>query len=135
MSTTWEEVEVPQGTFIGWGTQPGQTVTLKVHDFSNDGGTDFNDKPCPRIIGELTEPADSYKEKGTVKVNLPAGELVTLNCGQANLARNVRAAQPEPGDMIRITFASLEKGTRGDIKIFKTQIARATHAPADGDLI
>lgn len=136
MSTTWEDVEVPVGTFIGWGPTPGQVIVLKVHDYSPQGGTDFNDNPCPRVVGELTEAAVTYKDKGATKVDLPAGDMVTINCGQANLARNVRAADPAAGDLLRIEFKELERGTKGDIKVFKCQIARgAGRSQADGDLI
>ena len=138
MSTTWEDVEVPQGTFIGWGSDPGQEIALKVLEYSNDAGSDFFDKPCPRIVGELIEDGVSYRDKGAKREVIAKGELVTLNCGLANLARNVKAAQPEPGDLIQIRFDSLEKAAKGDVKVFKTRIARGAAkapAPADDDLI
>lgn len=136
MSTTWEDVEVPVGTFIGWSAKPGQVITLKVHDYSPQGGTDFNENPCPRVVGELTVAATTYKDKGATAVELDAGEMVTINAGQANLARNIRAADPAAGDLLRITFHDLEKGTKGDIKVFKCQIQRgAGRTQTDGDLI
>src|SRR5690606_31612875 len=86
ITDTWEEIEIPQGTFIGWG-EIGQTITGKVLSFAAEGGSDFNGNPCPQVVLELTETVDNYKDKGTTKETLDAGELVTLTCGQANLKR------------------------------------------------
>ena len=64
MSTTWEDVEIPQGSFIGW-HEIGQKVTGKVVSFAAEGGTDFNQNPCPQIVIELTESAkDLLAQKG-----------------------------------------------------------------------
>ena len=119
----WETVDVPRGAYISWGTQPGQTVTGKVLDFSPLGGTDFNDEPCPQLSLELVEATYSINKLGE-RTNFAAGELVVLNCGQASLKRAVRAAGPNPGDLVKIEFTSLAKGNKGDVKEFSIKIAR-----------
>ena len=81
MSTTWEDVEIPQGTFIGWGAK-GQTVTGKVLSYSPDGGSDFAGNPCPQVVLELTEDADNYKDKGATRETLASGEFVTVTAGR-----------------------------------------------------
>jgi len=138
MSTTppvWEDVEVQSGSFIGWGNAPGQVLTLKVVTFDPLGGNDFNNQPCPKVVGTTVEPFTNYREKGTVTEQIAADELVTLKCGQANLKNGINSAQPKGGDLVRIEFTSLEKVDKGTMKVFKVQIARATHTPVDGDLI
>lgn len=117
-------VEVPSGTFIGWGTTPGQSVTIDVISYSPTGGTDFNQNPCPQIVGTLTADCATYKDKGATKERVVAGTMVTINAGQANLRRNVLAADPQPGDIIRLTFESTTPGAKGDIKLFKAEVAR-----------
>lgn len=118
------EVEVPAGTFISWGAKPGQTVTLDVISYDPSGGTDFNENPCPRIVGVLVADCATYKDKGATKERVVAGTMVTINAGQANLRRNVLAADPQPGDIIRLTFESTTPGSKGDIKLFKAEVAR-----------
>lgn len=135
-------VEVPSGTFIGWGPNPGQSVTIDVVSYAPGGGTDFNQNPCPQIVGVLTADCATYKDKGATKERVTAGTMVTINAGQANLRRNVLAADPQPGDIIRLTFESTTPGAKGDIKLFKAEVARgagtgkapgaAAEAPAGG---
>jgi hypothetical protein len=120
---TFEEVEVPKGAFISWGPRPGQEVTGKVLDYSPDGGTDFNDQPCPQLTVELIDPAYSISKSGD-RFTHDRGELVTLNCGLANLKRAVRFTNPEAGDVIKIQFTDLEKGGKGEVKVFSIKIAR-----------
>lgn len=134
--TNWEDIEVPQGTFIGWG-KIGQTVTGKVLSFSSEGGTDFNGNPCPQLVVELAEQADNYKDKGATHETIAAGELVTITAGLANLKRSLNAASLNPGDLVKITFDDTYKTPSGEGKSFKVQVARgAAVAPAEeGDLI
>lgn len=121
----WEEIAVPAGSFIGWGTKPGQHVTGKVLDYEPSGGTDFNDDPCPQLTVELAEPAASFNKDGD-RTDYPAGELVILTCGLVSLKRAVRAASPNPGDMIKITLTGLVKTARGTVKEMGIKIARGT---------
>ena len=107
MSTTWEDVEIPQGSFIGW-HEIGQKVTGKVVSFAAEGGTDFNQNPCPQIVIELTESALNFKEKGAERETIEAGEFVTITCGQANLKRGIIAAQPTNGDLVQIHYEGTE---------------------------
>jgi hypothetical protein len=117
-------VEVPTGTYISWGPKPEQIVTIDVISYTPHGGTDFHDQPCPQIVGTLVADCATYRDKGATKERLTAGPMVTLNCGLANLKRNVLAADPQPGDIIRLTFESTTPGAKGDIKLFKAEVAR-----------
>ena len=121
--TQWETVEVPRGAYIGWGTKKGQHVTGKVLDYSPEGGTDFNGKPCPSATIELTEEAASFNKDGD-RSTYAAGELVQLNAGQVSLKRALRAADPSPGDLVKITLVNLAKTDKGTVKEFDIKIAR-----------
>jgi hypothetical protein len=126
--TEWETVEVPRGAYISWGTKPGQHVTGRVVDYNPTGGTDFNDQPCPQVAVELTEPAVSVNKEGE-RSNFETGELVQLNAGQVSLKRALRAADPSPGDLVKITLENLAKTPKGTVKEFGIKIARGA-APA-----
>lgn len=121
--TTWETIEVPRGAYIGWGTKKGQHVTGKVHDYQADGGTDFNGNPCPSVAIELTEKAASFNKDGD-RSDFAAGELIQLNAGQVSLKRALRAADPKPGDLVKITLVNLAKTDKGTVKEFDIKIAR-----------
>lgn len=128
--TEWETVDVPRGAYIGWGLKAGQYVTGKVLEYSLTGGTDFNDQPCPNVAIELTEPAASFN-KAQERTDYPAGELVQLNAGQVSLKRALRAADPSPGDLVKITLDNVLKGAGkngGDVKEFGIKIARGAAA-------
>jgi hypothetical protein len=128
----FQDVDIPQGAFIGWGKQ-GQTVTVTVASFDPTGGSDFNNNPCPLLVGTLTEAADNYRDQGTTHEQLDAGELVTITAGQANLKRGLLAADPKPGDIVRMIFTDTYKTASGTGKTIKVQIARSP-APV-GDVI
>ena len=119
----WEDVDVPRGAYISWGTTPGQHVTGRVVDYNPIGGNDFNEQPCPQVAVELTEPAASINKSG-VRTDFDAGELVQLNAGQVSLKRALRAADPSPGDLVKITMSGLVKTAKGDVKEFSIKIAR-----------
>ena len=121
--TTWETVEVPRGAYIGWGSKKGQHVTGKVLDYQPEGGTDFNQAPCPSATIELTESAASFNKDGD-RSEHEAGSLVQLNAGQVSLKRALRAADPSPGDLIKITLVNLAKTDKGSVKEFDIKIAR-----------
>ena len=124
MSTyNFEDVVVPQGSFIGWGNHPGQHVTGKILDYSPTGGVDFNDNVCPQITVELVEPAASFNKEGE-RTDFPAGDLVQVTCGLVSLKRAIKAADPSPGDVVKILLEDLERVTNGTVKVFKLQIAR-----------
>lgn len=135
MSTpTFEDVVVPQGTYISWGPKPGQDITVRVVSYDPTGGTDFNGAACPQLVGVLTGTVTNYREKGSVTEELEADTMVTINCGLANLKRNVQSAAPEAGDLLRLHYYDLAKSDKGDVKLFKAQIARgAGKAPAAAD--
>ena len=119
----FEEVEVPRGAYISWGTQIGQHVTGKVIDYSVAGGTNFDGDPCPQITIELLEPAASINKQG-VRTDYDAGEMVVLNAGQVSLKRALRSANPEPGDVVKIALSGIVKTSRGDVKEMSIKIAR-----------
>jgi hypothetical protein len=121
--TEWEEVEVPRGAYISWGTKAGQHVTGRVVDYNLTGGNDFNEQPCPQIAVELTEPAASINKEGE-RTDFEPGELVQLNAGQVSLKRALRAADPSPGDLVKITLSDLVKTAKGTVKEFSIKIAR-----------
>lgn len=121
--TTWETIEVPRGAYIGWGSKKGQHVTGKVIDYSPEGGTDFNGNPCPSATIELTEQAASFNKDGD-RTDYAAGELIQLNAGQVSLKRALRAADPAPGDLVKITLVNLAKTDKGTVKEFDIKIAR-----------
>lgn len=128
--TNWEEVDVPRGAYIGWGLKPTQHVTGRVIEYSHDGGSDFYDKPCPLIAIELTEPAASFNKEGD-RTDHEVGQLVQLTAGQVSLKRALRAADPSPGDLVKITLENILKGAGkngGDIKEFGIKIARGAGA-------
>jgi len=121
--TEWEDVEVPRGAYISWGQKPSQHVTGKVLEYSLNGGTDFAGNPCPSIAIELTETAASINKEGE-RTNFDAGEIVQLNAGQVSLKRALRAADPSPGDLVKITLENLAKTSNGTVKEFGIKIAR-----------
>lgn len=131
--TNWETVEVPRGAYIGWGNKAGQHVTGRVIDYNLDGGTDYDGNPCPSIAIELTEPAASFNKAGE-RSDIDAGDIVQLNAGQVSLKRALRAADPAPGDLVKISLdniAALKGGKT--VKEFGIKIARGaakTTAPA-----
>lgn len=127
--TEWEEVEVPRGAYISWGTKAGQHVTGRVVDYNPTGGNDFNEQPCPQIAIELTEAAASINKEGE-RTNFEAGELVQLNAGQVSLKRALRAADPSPGDLVKITLSDLVRTSKGTVKEFSIKIARGAAVSA-----
>lgn len=125
----WEDVNVPRGAYIGWGTTPGQHVTGKVLDYSPAGGSDFNGEPCPQLSVELVEPAASFNKSGE-RTDFQAGELVVLNAGQASLKRAIRAADPAAGDLVKIALSGLVQAAKGQVKEFSIKIARGAGGTA-----
>lgn len=125
----FEKVEVPRGTFIGWGAKPGQKMTAKVVAYGDEDGRDFNGNACPLVVAELIEPFTNYRDKGATKEELAAGELISMTCGIANLKRHVKAAALQPGNVFQLEFTELYKTDQGDGKAFEMQVAR-TKAPA-----
>lgn len=123
MSTQWEEIDVPRGAYISWGEQIGQHVTGRVTDYQPAGGTDFAGNICPQLVVELTEPAASINKAGQ-RTDFAAGELVVLNCGLVSLKRAVKAADPAPGDLVKITLSGLVRTANGTVKEMSIKIAR-----------
>lgn len=126
--TNWEEVAVPRGAYIGWGATVGQHVTGKVLEYSADGGTDYNNNPCPAAAIELIEAAASFNKDGD-RSDHNAGEIIQLNAGQVSLKRALRAADPNPGDLVKITLKNLAKTDKGSVKEFDIKIARGAGGP------
>lgn len=120
----WEKVEVPRGTFIGWGSKVGQFIEGKVLDYEVKGGTNFAGDPCPLLEVELSKRAASF-DKGGTRTNFDPGETVAVTCGQKQLERAIKKADPSPNDLIRIELVDLEPAGAGEVKIFEISIARA----------
>lgn len=133
-TTNWdqaEDVEVPQGAYIGWG-KPGQVIAGKVVSYSDTAGKDFNEQPCPLLSLELLDAGDSYREKGTKREELAAGERVVINAGQYNLKKALEEAQPRQTDKIRIEFTEEVRLTGGNtVKKFAIKLIRGTGNPWD----
>lgn len=122
----WEDVEVPRGAYIGWGLRAGQHVTGVVLEYAPTGGVDFNQNVCPALAIELVENAWSA-DKAQNYTEHRAGDLVQLNCGQVSLKRAVHAADPSPGDLVKITLENILAGAGkqgGDVKEFGIKIVR-----------
>ena len=125
-----EQVEVPQGTFIGWG-EIGQIVAGTVLRYSSDGGKDFNGNTCPSLELELLSDAVNFKDKGTKRETIKAGERAAITAGQANLKRALEEANPKPTDKIRIEYSADYKTASGTGKEFTVKIVRGTGNPWD----
>ncbi len=111
------------GAYISWGNFIGQEVIGKVVDYDAVGGRDFAENPCPQLQVDLVTPAKSINKEGVI-TDFEAGEIIVLNCGQVSLKRAIRAADPAPGDVIKITLSNLVKTKNGKVKEFAVAIAR-----------
>jgi hypothetical protein len=132
--TEFTKVEVARGDFIGWAPKPPQTVIVKVQSFDPLGGTDANDKPCPQMVGTLTEDTKSYRDNGATVRDLKAGDLVTVTAGIANLKAGLLAADPKPGDIVKMDFNDVYKTAKGTGKVIDVLIARASQAVTADDV-
>lgn len=122
--TNWEEIDVPRGAYIGWGNNAGQNVTGKVLEYAPTGGSDFNSNPCPQLAIELIEDAESYNKAGQCFKHA-AGDIIQLTCGQVSLKRAVMAADPNPGDLVKISLEGIVNLQGGNtVKEFGIKIAR-----------
>ena len=124
MSTEWETIEAPSGSFIGWGTRAGQHVTGRVIEYAIDGGTDFNGGKCPLLSIELTEAAASFSKDGE-RTDHEAGAIVNITAGQVKLKSVIRTADPAPGDLVKVELTGVSKTASGNtLKEFSLKIAR-----------
>ena len=122
--TSWETIEAPSGSFIGWGNRKGQHITGRVVEYAIDGGTDFNGGKCPMLSIELTEKAASFNKEGD-RTDHEAGTLVNITAGQVKLKSVIRSADPSPGDLIKIELTGVAKTASGNtLKEFDIKIAR-----------
>ena len=119
----WETIEAPRGAYISWGSRVGQHVTGKVIDYDVTGGRDQKDNAVPLLSVELSERAASINKEGQ-RTDYNAGELVNLTVSQVSLKRNLRVADPQRGDKIKIMLANLVKTSNGTVKEFEVKIAR-----------
>lgn len=132
----YQTIETPQGAFVGWGDKPGQIIEGRVTDYDPVGGKDFGGDVCPSVELELTRTGHSLV-KGTW-TTYEAGELVTVTCGQAQLKKKVRKAEPRIGDLLYMELGEKIRVPAGEVKSFIVQIdkaggsQRAAAAPAAG---
>ena len=130
MSTEWETIEAPSGSFIGWGTRAGQHVTGRVIEYAIDGGTDFNGGKCPLLSIELTEAAASFSKDGE-RTDHEAGAIVNITAGQVKLKSVIRTADPAPGDLVKVELTGVSKTASGNtLKEFNLKIARGAGGSA-----
>ena len=123
--TTWETIEAPSGSFIGWGTKKGQHVTGRVVEYAIDGGTDFNGGKCPLLSIELTEKAASFNKEGE-RTDHEAGSLVNITAGQVKLKSVITRADPSPDDLIKVELTGVTKTANGNtLKGFDIKINRS----------
>ena len=123
--TTWETIEAPSGSFIGWGTKKGQHVTGRVVEYAIDGGTDFNGGKCPLLSIELTEKAASFNKEGE-RTDHEAGSLVNITAGQVKLKSVITRADPSPDDLIKVELTGVTKTANGNtLKEFDIKINRS----------
>src|SRR5258705_4961355 len=100
MKMGYQEVETPQGSYIGWGAKPGQIIEGVVTDYDPTGGKDFGGDECPLLELELVRTGHSYSQKRNEWTTFEAGELVNVTAGLAQLKKKVRKAQPRIGDRV-----------------------------------
>lgn len=131
----YEKVDVPRGTFIGWGVKPGQKMTARVLTYGDTDGRDFNGEICPLVVAELIEPFTNYRDKGATQETIAAGELVSMTCGLANLKRNVRQAALEPGHSFILEYVDLVPSGTNMVKIFDMKVSRTRPAGVAVDSI
>lgn len=125
----YEKVEVPQGRFIGWAakvTKPPQEVIVKVLEYDPEGGKTANGTIVPQFSGTLVRDATNYRDKGTERETLNAGELVTVTCGIANLRKGIKAAEPKPGDTVKMVFSDTYETRDGTGKVIEVYIKRGS---------
>jgi hypothetical protein len=121
----YTEIDVPQGSYVGWGNKPGQVIEGVVTDYDPTGATGFGGKgECPALEIELSRTAHSYSKKTGQWTTYEAGETVQLSCGQVQLKKKVRKAQPRIGDSIRIELTDLIAVDNGTVKSFTVGIDR-----------
>ena len=125
-----ETINVPAGAYIGWAPNPGQVVKGYVTEYQIAGATDFAGAACPLLSIELTEAAYSVN-KDLQRTDFGAGEQINITCGQANLKRNVQAANLLPGDYIELTYKETTKTANGTVKIFALGVARQARPVAN----
>ncbi|WP_100483791.1 type 1 glutamine amidotransferase family protein [Mycobacteroides abscessus] len=132
MSVNWdaaEEIDIPKGSFIGWGMTKGQHVTGKVLEYSDTGGKDTKDNICPQVTVELTEPAASFNKIGT-RTDYGIGDLVSVTGSQVQLKRGLKVAAPSPGDLVKITLTDVKVlPNTNTLKEFSIKVARGAGSP------
>lgn len=128
MTTNWESISPPRGSFLGWSSEIGQNATGKVVSVGT--GKDANGNECPEIAVELSQ--DSWSFAKGERTELAAGTTAIITCGLSNLKKNITAAALRVGDMVSITLESLYPTAKSPAKIFDVKVARgaAPVAPA-----
>lgn len=119
----FEKVDVPEGTFIGWGTKPNQAVVGEVRDYSETAGKDYDKEPCPLVTVKLTETAHSFV-KGKWSSFEP-GTVVLVTCGQPKLKQAIKFAEPKRGNLIKIVLTGLQDTANGEMKLYEVYMDRS----------
>jgi hypothetical protein len=111
MSTDYEELSTG-GNYAKWDAI-GDTVEGRIGSFSLDGGTDFNDNPCPQLVVETV------------------GGTVIVNGGQASLKRafTQNASRLVAGHGVKVTYAGTYETPKGEGKSFTLGVTPKPIAP------
>jgi hypothetical protein len=116
------EVEVQTGVFGAWGNSPGQRLSGRINAIDQKGGVDLNGKVVPVVEFELLEDFINYKERGTIRETVPAGDFLRLTISQAQLQSAFKATTPRVGDAMLIELAKVEPRPGGKtLKVFKVK--------------
>jgi hypothetical protein len=103
-----EPVGQTSGTYVKW-EEPGDQITGTIVSFNIEGGTDFNDNPCPQLVLATNE-----------------GNVI-INGSQANLRRNMTNGAPrlKAGHLCRVAFTGLYETPKGHGKEFAISVSPA----------
>jgi hypothetical protein len=118
-------IDVPTGgAYVSWGSQAGQHVTGTVVSFDKEAGSSFDGTVVPHLEVELSEPTHSIDKDGEVR-DFDAGDIVSLNCGQAQLKKALSRIDLRPGDKVRIELTGTVKTPKGTGKAYKVGYEKA----------
>ena len=111
MSTDYEELSTG-GTYASW-KDVGDTVEGRIEAFDLEGGTDFNDAPCPQMV-----------------VATPDGNVI-INAGQASLRRafTQNTTRLVVGHGVKVTYAGTYETPKGSGKSFTVAVTPKPIAP------
>ena len=116
MSVDYEELS-SGGQYVKW-ESIGDSVEGRIGAFSLDGGTDFNDNPCPQLVVETI------------------GGNIIVNGAQASLKRafTQNATRLIAGHGVKVTYAGTYETPKGEGKSFTLGVTPKPIAPITVEL-